>query len=49
MRRRLSAFFVMCFIILSVGIAQGQPKLRQGHAQTPEEAKEELEQFKNNV
>ena len=47
MRRRLPAFLVMCFIILSVGIAQGQPKLRQGHAQTPEEAKEELAQFRN--
>lgn len=45
MRRYFLAFFVMCFI-LPLGIAQGQPRLRQGHAQTPEEAKAELEQFK---
>ena len=46
MRRRFFVLVVMCFIILSQDIAQGQPKLRQGYAQTPKEAIEELAQFK---
>jgi dienelactone hydrolase len=46
MRRHFAICLVVCFVTLSLTIAQEQPKLRQGYAQKPEEAKEELAQFK---
>jgi dienelactone hydrolase len=46
----MRSYFFIClaasFVIVCVGTAKEQPKLRQGYAQTPEEAKAELAQFK---
>jgi len=45
--RQFMIISIVTFAALSVGVGQEAPKLRQGHAQTPEAAKDELERFKD--